>query len=40
MLSEPVPLTLAEMAVAVARGDIEDAKTMVAMTLIQGRHGT
>lgn len=40
MLSEPIALTLPEMAAAVASGEIEDAKTMVAMTLIQGRtHG-
>jgi ADP-ribose pyrophosphatase len=40
MLSDPVPLTLEAMYEAIARGEIVDAKTMVAMTLVRGQVAT
>jgi len=40
MLSEPVPLTLEAMYEAISRGEIVDAKTMVAMTLVRGQVAT
>jgi ADP-ribose pyrophosphatase len=36
-LSEPIPMTLDELLGAIDRGEIEDAKTLVAVTLFQRR---